>query len=74
MVRAHIPKVDKLEQMIGSYGPNEDPYIKDFETEESPSGVIARTGTYHVTSRVVDDDNEVYAGAYCLLLIYTHQV
>ena len=50
--------------MIGSYGPHPDgkPYHKDFETEESPSGMLLR-GTYDVRSRVVDDDGEVYAGS-----------
>ncbi|KAG2013474.1 rho GDP-dissociation inhibitor [Coprinopsis cinerea AmutBmut pab1-1] len=56
-------KVDKLEQMLGSYGPNPtgEPYTKNFEPEESPSGMIARSGSYSVRSRVVDDDGEVYA-------------
>lgn len=57
-------KVDKLEQMLGSYGPNtkETPfYVKNFDPEESPSGMLARSGTYNVRSRVVDDDGEVYA-------------
>ncbi|KAF9263547.1 rho GDP-dissociation inhibitor [Marasmius fiardii PR-910] len=56
-------KVDKLEQMLGSYGPSPDgkPYVKNFEPEESPSGLIARSGTYSVRSRVVDDDGEIYA-------------
>ncbi|KAF7352910.1 E set domain-containing protein [Mycena venus] len=56
-------KVDKLEQMLGSYGPHPkgESYIKDFETDHSPSGMIARSGTYAVKSRVVDDDGEVYA-------------
>ncbi|KAI6035252.1 immunoglobulin E-set [Pisolithus orientalis] len=56
-------KVEKMEQMLGSYGPhpNGDPYIKDFDPEESPMGMIARSGTYNVKSRVVDDDGEVYA-------------
>ncbi|RXW24633.1 hypothetical protein EST38_g1214 [Candolleomyces aberdarensis] len=58
-------KVDKLEQMLGSYGPNPsgEPYTKNFEPEESPSGLLARSGTYSVRSRVIDDDGEVYAGA-----------
>lgn len=53
-----------MEQMLGSYGPSPEgqPYTKNFEPEESPSGIIARSGTYHVRSRVVDDDGEVYAG------------
>lgn len=56
--------MDKLEQMLGSYGPSPDPYIKNFDPEESPSGMVARSGTYNVRSRVVDDDGEVYAGTY----------
>jgi len=56
-------KVDKLEQMLGSYGPSQtnEPYVKNFDPEESPSGMIARSGTYNVRSRVIDDDGEVYA-------------
>ncbi|KAG7097121.1 hypothetical protein E1B28_004499 [Marasmius oreades] len=56
-------KVDKLEQMLGSYGPSPDekPYTKNFEPEESPSGMLARSGTYDVKSRVQDDDGEIYA-------------
>ncbi|KAG6817198.1 hypothetical protein H0H87_011556 [Tephrocybe sp. NHM501043] len=57
-------KVDKLEQMLGSYGPNPEGefYTKNFEPEESPSGMLVRTGSYNVRSRVIDDDGEVYAG------------
>jgi len=56
-------KVDKLEQMLGSYGPhpNGEAYTKNFEPEESPSGMLARSGTYVVKSKVIDDDGEVYA-------------
>ncbi|KAF8665583.1 hypothetical protein AX16_000041 [Volvariella volvacea WC 439] len=56
-------KVDKLEEMLGSYGPHPEgkPYTKNFDPEESPSGMIARSGSYNVRSRVVDDDGEVYA-------------
>ncbi|EJD00941.1 E set domain-containing protein [Fomitiporia mediterranea MF3/22] len=54
-------KVDKLEQMLGSYGPSAEAYTKNFPTEESPSGMLARSGTYAVRSRVTDDDKEVYA-------------
>ncbi|KAF7981646.1 hypothetical protein HWV62_32750 [Athelia sp. TMB] len=56
-------RVDKLEQMLGSYGPTPDgkPYTKVFDPEESPSGMLARSGTYNVRSRVLDDDGEVYA-------------
>lgn len=31
-----------------------------FESEESPSGMLARSGTYNVQSRVVDDDKTVW--------------
>ena len=56
--------VDKLEQMLGSYGinPTGEPYVKNFNPEESPSGMLARLGMYHVRSRVFDDDGEVNAG------------
>ncbi|KIM90972.1 hypothetical protein PILCRDRAFT_157724 [Piloderma croceum F 1598] len=59
-------KVDKLEQMLGSYGPSPDgkPYTKAFDPEESPSGMLARSGKYEVTSRVLDDDGDVYAGMF----------
>jgi hypothetical protein len=63
---AHNPKVDKLEQMLGSYGPHpkSEAYVKNFDPDESPSGMLARSGVCKVRSRVVDDDGEVYAGAY----------
>ncbi|PWN24012.1 putative rho GDP dissociation inhibitor [Microstroma glucosiphilum] len=53
--------VDKLEEMIGSYGPRNEPYEKKFVQEEAPSGMLARSGTNVVRSRVVDDDGAVYA-------------
>lgn len=55
----------KIEQMLGSFGPSTDgkPHEGKFE-EESPSGLVARSGTYHARSRVVDDDGEVYAGLF----------
>ncbi|EKM80187.1 hypothetical protein AGABI1DRAFT_113389 [Agaricus bisporus var. burnettii JB137-S8] len=54
-------KVDKFEKMLGSYGPRDEQYTVDFEPDDSPSGIIARTGTYNVVSRVVDDDGEIHA-------------
>ena len=64
--------VDKLEQMLGSYGPHPkgEAYTKNFDPEESPSGMLARSGTYNVRSRVIDDDGEVYAGTYGSLHCY----
>ncbi|KAH8920580.1 E set domain-containing protein [Atractiella rhizophila] len=54
-------KVDKLESMIGSYGPSTDQLSKTFVSEESPSGMLARSGSYTVRSRVTDDDGHVHA-------------
>lgn len=54
-------KLDKLESMIGSYGPSNDLHVKRFVSEESPSGRLARSGTYVATSRVIDDDGKVWA-------------
>jgi len=48
--------------MLGSYGPQDEPYIKNFESDESPSGLLARSGSYQVESRVIDDDGEIYKG------------
>lgn len=52
--------------MLGSYGPSTDgkPYTKNFDPEESPSGILARSGSYAVRSRVVDDDGQIYAGTF----------
>lgn len=61
---ANLCLVDKLEQMLGSYGPSPtgEAYTKDFDPEESPSGALARMGSFSVRSRVIDDDGGVYAG------------
>lgn len=61
VVRRAGINVDKLESMIGSYGPSPEPITKRFVTEEAPSGMIARSGTYSVRSRIVDDDGVTYA-------------
>ena len=52
--------------MLGSYGPSPtgEPYTKNFDPEESPSGMLARSGSYNVKSRVVDDDGDIYAGLF----------
>jgi len=65
-------KVDRLEEMLGSYGPHPkgEHYIKNFVPEESPSGMVARTGLYNVHSRVIDDDGEVYAGSLTVFQFY----
>lgn len=56
--RKGIP-VDKMEEMIGSYGPSPQPYEKKFLLEEAPSGMLAR-GTYDVRSKFVDDDGTTH--------------
>jgi len=53
-------KVDKTEEMIGSYGPSPEPYVKKFMLEEAPSGMLAR-GKYEAKSRFVDDDGHAHA-------------
>ncbi|KAI8867134.1 E set domain-containing protein [Ramicandelaber brevisporus] len=52
-------RVDKIEEVVGSYGPNPQPYTKEFVIEEAPSGFIAR-GKYEITSKFVDDDNKTH--------------
>ncbi|KAL7422554.1 rho GDP dissociation inhibitor [Cryptotrichosporon argae] len=54
-------KVDKTEAMLGSYGPQPEAYTKVFATEESPSGMLARSGSYAVTTRLIDDDGHIWA-------------
>jgi Rho GDP-dissociation inhibitor len=49
-------RVDKTEEMIGSYGPAPEPYEKKFMVEEAPAGMLAR-GHYEAKSKFVDDDN-----------------
>ena len=53
-------RVDKYEQMIGSYGPSREIYSKKLDEEEAPSGMLAR-GEYKVRSRFIDDDKTVHA-------------
>ncbi|ORX52457.1 E set domain-containing protein [Hesseltinella vesiculosa] len=52
-------RVDKMEEMIGSYGPQGTAYEKRFQLEEAPSGMLAR-GHYEAKSKFVDDDNETH--------------
>ncbi|TPX32791.1 hypothetical protein SmJEL517_g04172 [Synchytrium microbalum] len=49
-------RVDKAEEMLGSYGPAPEPYEKKFLWEEAPAGMMARAH-YSVKSKFVDDDN-----------------
>ncbi|KAJ3180332.1 hypothetical protein HDU85_004037 [Gaertneriomyces sp. JEL0708] len=52
-------RVDKVEDMLGSYGPAAEPYEKKFPTEVAPEGMLAR-GHYDVKSKFVDDDNTTH--------------
>ncbi|CCG83869.1 protein of unknown function [Taphrina deformans PYCC 5710] len=52
-------KVDKFEEMVGSYGPSKDVYTKKLAEEEAPSGMLAR-GEYKARSRFIDDDKVVH--------------
>ncbi|RHZ87948.1 hypothetical protein Glove_28g28 [Diversispora epigaea] len=52
-------KVDRTEEMIGSYGPGDEPYEKKFMVEEAPSGMLAR-GHYEAKSKFIDDDGTTH--------------
>ncbi|WFD49731.1 rho GDP dissociation inhibitor [Malassezia furfur] len=58
--RAGVP-VDRMEEMIGSYPPRAEPYEKRFAPSEAPSGLLARSGSNSVRTRIIDDDGVVYA-------------
>lgn len=58
--RAGVP-VDRMEEMIGSYPPRTEPYVKRFAPSVAPSGFLARSGTNSVRTRIVDDDGSVFA-------------
>jgi hypothetical protein len=59
--------VDKLEHMIGSYGPSAESHSVTFLTEEAPSGMLAR-GSYDVLSRIIDDDKQEHASEFMFCL------
>ncbi|KEI36747.1 uncharacterized protein L969DRAFT_97143 [Mixia osmundae IAM 14324] len=52
---------ETLQAMIGSFAPSAQVLSKKFESEEAPSGMIVRTGTYNVRSRCTDDDGTICA-------------
>ncbi|KAK9472369.1 immunoglobulin E-set [Dipodascopsis tothii] len=55
-------RVDKSDEVCGSYSPNtvdRPEYEKTFLEEEAPSGMLAR-GTYDVVSKFVDDDDSTH--------------
>ncbi|KAJ5070374.1 hypothetical protein M0811_11040 [Anaeramoeba ignava] len=48
-------RVDKSEQMIGSYGPQQDLHSFTYPEDTAPTGMLAR-GHYKAKSRFIDDD------------------
>ncbi|KAG0373816.1 MAG: immunoglobulin E-set [Linnemannia gamsii] len=59
IIKRHGVKVDKAEEMIGSYAANANILEKKFVAEEAPSGMLAR-GHYEVKSKFIDDDKTVH--------------
>ncbi|XP_005097358.1 rho GDP-dissociation inhibitor 1 [Aplysia californica] len=51
--------VDKMKQMMGSYGPKTELQSFTTQTEDAPSGLLMR-GDYKIKSRFVDDDQNEY--------------
>ncbi|MEU2855221.1 hypothetical protein [Streptomyces syringium] len=56
-------KVDSQQITVGSYGPSPEgkPYKKELPAEEVPAGVIARSGSYLVHNKILDEDGTVHA-------------
>ncbi|KAK7748511.1 rho GDP dissociation inhibitor [Diatrype stigma] len=55
-------KVGKDSEMLGSYAPNTDKqplYVKRFQEEDAPAGMLAR-GHYNAVSSFVDDDKKTH--------------
>lgn len=52
-------KVDSSKEMLGTFGPQAEPYIHVMPEEVTPSGMFAR-GNYSAKTKFVDDDNKCY--------------
>ncbi|KAM2267765.1 hypothetical protein ACFX1S_045977 [Malus domestica] len=52
-------KVDSTKEMIGTFSPQQEPYIHVMPEETTPSGMFAR-GSYSARSKFLDDDNKCY--------------
>jgi Rho GDP-dissociation inhibitor len=52
-------QVDQTRDMMGTFAPQQEPYVHIAEEEVTPSGSLAR-GAYTARKRFVDDDNRVY--------------
>ncbi|MED6157634.1 Rab GDP dissociation inhibitor alpha [Stylosanthes scabra] len=55
-------RVDNIKKMLGTYSPQQEPYIYELEEETTPSGFFAR-GTYSARTKFVDDDKKCYLDA-----------
>jgi len=58
--RKSVP-VSKLNLMLGSFGPREEPHEITTPDDEAPKGMIAR-GKYHAVCKIIDDDKTVHLG------------
>ena len=48
-------QVDKMEEMVGSYGPSEAPVVKRFAAEEAPSGEeLSLPGARYISRAAAD--------------------
>lgn len=52
-------RVDKGNNMVGSYGPKTEEHVYTTPAEDAPSGMIAR-GHYNIKSKFTDDDKNIY--------------
>lgn len=52
--------LDKMNIMMGSYGPKTEPHEFKTQTQEAPEGMLLR-GSYVVKSKFIDDDKKEYA-------------
>ncbi|KAG9159824.1 hypothetical protein Leryth_007832 [Lithospermum erythrorhizon] len=52
-------KVDSSKEMLGTFGPQVEPYVHVMPEETTPSGLLAR-GSYSARTKFIDDDNKCY--------------
>ncbi|KAL8136686.1 hypothetical protein V2J09_002687 [Rumex salicifolius] len=52
-------KVYSTKEMLGTFSPQDEPYVYEMPEETTPSGIFVR-GSYSSRSKFVDDDNKCY--------------
>ncbi|KAJ0987007.1 hypothetical protein J5N97_005363 [Dioscorea zingiberensis] len=52
-------KVDSTKEMLGTFSPQDEPYICEVPEDTTPSGIFAR-GSYSARTKFVDDDGKCY--------------